>query len=561
MPTTVIAEPEVAIPELEREPSVRPAAAGEVLKQLSRIDILRALPPEEVQAIVPFVQQVVYPVGATLIREGDVGDAMYFLEEGSARVQRSGVSAVWRVGAGSVVGEAALLTGEPRSATVTAETELTAWRIRKASFDRIVGRSPHLRRVLEEVVEQRRLGITPHLPSPQVWVSTALRAIEAQYRGLHGWQLFMGVGLLFWALLFLNERWPFLEVERFEMIVAAMQLMTGLLIIQGSAEALIHGAERLGARLRWDGFISGTAGSLLSTLPEFVVIVFLVRVEPLAAFVTAAVTIFNNALAFSIYTFFLPKDRTGAFAMPRSLTSAGGEILIAGGAITLIIGIVMVVLRFGEVKTALVGWDLIGVAAVLMLIYGYYVYTLVQYYSEGKDDVESLPPDPDRLGHDIRWGAIGTMLGLGVLGAYTGGEAIGAFADTALKELGLPTIPTAAALAFFAGMSEYIILYKSHRRGELGIALSNAFGGLTQVMFMLLPFGMLVIGLLGLRGAGNEFAVPINAATMLLMLLLFPLFYALHQYLEQEKSLTNLDAAGMTGIYLLLLYFLFTSPA
>ena len=153
------------------------------------------------------------------------------------------------------------------------------------------------------------------------------------------------------------------------------------------------------------------------------------------------------------------------------------------------------------------------------------------------------------------------MLALGLLGAYCGGEAIGGFAETALNDLGMPTIPTAAALAFFAGISEYIIVYKSHRRGELGIALSNVFGGLTQVLFLLLPFGLIVIGLGGLITEDAKFEFPVNVVTIMLMLLLFPLFYALHQYIEQERSLSDLDAAGMTGIYLLLLYFLFTAPA
>ena len=90
---------------------------------------------------------------------------------------------------------------------------------------------------------------------------------------------------------------------------------------------------------------------------------------------------------------------------------------------------------------------------------------------------------------------------LGVLGSYAGGELIGGFADIAITHLGLPTIPTAAALAFFAGVSEYIIVVKSHRRGELGIALSNVFGGMTQVMFLLLPFVFHVIGVLGMSAA------------------------------------------------------------
>jgi Ca2+/Na+ antiporter len=104
-------------------------------------------------------------------------------------------------------------------------------------------------------------------------------------------------------------------------------------------------------------------------------------------------------------------------------------------------------------------------------------------------------------------------------------------------------------------------VYKSHRRGELGIALSNVFGGMTQVMFLLLPFALLVIGIAGMATGNPVYVVPITMASIMLMLLLFPLFYALHQYITQEKTLSDLDAAAMTGIYALLLYFLFTSPA
>ena len=543
--------------EIETEKELDP---GEVLEQLSRIDILRALPPEEVQALAPFVERIQYPAGTRFIAQGAAGDALFFLEEGTARVERDAKPTA-SVGPGSVVGEAALLTGEPRTASVIAESDLTAWRVGKQAFDELVARSPNLRRALQELVEQRRRGVKLKLPSPRFWMATALRAVEARSRGLSVWEGLMAAGMAIWAALQLNHIFELVPTEAYQIPVAVLQLVSGLLVIQGSCEGFIIGVERLGARRKWDGFISGTIGSVLSTLPEFVVIAFLVLVEPLVAFVTAVVTIFNNALAFSIYSFFLPKDRKGAFAMPRSVTAAGGEILIAGGAITLIVGIVMLVARLEGAKTALAGFDLIGIGVILLAIYGYYVLTLLRYYGEGKDDEESVPVDPHVLGHDTSCRGIGTMFALGIVGAYCGGESIGAFADTALKHLGLPTIPTAAALAFFAGISEYIIVYKSHQRGELVIALSNVFGGLTQVMFLLLPFGMLVIGTAGLLGWGSHFVVPINVATLLLMLLLFPLFHTLHQYVEQEKALTNLDAAGMTGIYLLLLYFLFTSPA
>ena len=124
------------------------------------------------------------------------------------------------------------------------------------------------------------------------------------------------------------------------------------------------------------------------------------------------------------------------------------------------------------------------------------------------------------------WGGRSARVALGAAGSYFGGEAIGGFADTALNELGLPAITTASGLAFFAGISEYIIVYKAHRRGELGIALSNVFGGMTQVLFLLVPFSMLVIAVLGAVTGSPAFAIPIATETILLMLLLFPLLYA-----------------------------------
>ena len=554
--------PATTLSPAQAEPLASPHRHDEpeaVLQRLAGIDILRALPAEEIQALVPTVEHILYPAATRFITEGEGGDALYFIESGNVRVERAGAAQTWEVGPGSAVGETALLTGEPRSASVTALTDLSVWRIDKASFDRLVASSPNLRAALERLIADRRQGVARELPSANFWTATALRAMDAR-KALHGWQLWMGVGLLSWALLTFGGLGDAPWFEGREGMVAAVELVAGLLILQGACEAFITGVERLGARRGWEGFISGTVGSVLSTLPEFVVIAFLVRVEPLAAVVTAVVTIFNNALAFSIYSFFLPKDRHGVFAMPRSLTTAGGEILIAGGGVALIVGLVMMVLNVSRARGELAGFDLIAIGAVLIGIYVWYLQSLLTYYGEGKDDEESVPPDPGRLGHHTGWLAIGGMFFLGVLGSYAGGESIGSFAEAALTSLGLPTIPTAAALAFFAGISEYIIVWKSHRRGELGIALSNVFGGISQVMFLLLPCAMLLIGVLGLANPGGPYVLPIVPATLLLFLLLFPLFYVLHQLVQQEKALSSLGGAAMTGIYLLLLYFLFTSP-
>ena len=97
---------------------------SEILNRLSQIEILRALPPEEIQLLIPEIEPVIFSPGKRVIEQGAVGDAIYFIESGRARVKRNDSPQVWYVEVGSVIGEIALLTGETRTATVNAETEL-----------------------------------------------------------------------------------------------------------------------------------------------------------------------------------------------------------------------------------------------------------------------------------------------------------------------------------------------------------------------------------------------------------------------------------------------------
>lgn len=367
----------------------------------------------------------------------------------------------------------------------------------------------------------------------------------------------MGLGFALWLLIAMRDALGFgqaLGLLAVEGLVSIAELITGLFILQGACEALVQSVERLGARLRWDGYVAGTVGEILSTLPEFVVITLIVKTEPLAAFIIAVVTIYNNALIFSIYSFFLPKDHGGQYVMPPPVTKAGTEVLIAGSGICLTIGLLMLGLRTETHKEAL-GWpDLIFTAVVMFVIFGYYLHTLVKYYAGSEE--EHRPADPHTLGHPTDWKGIIGLFFLGVLGAVLGGESVAGFAEEALHTFKLPAVATGLALAFFAGISEYVIVYKAHRRGELGIALSNVFGGITQVMFLVVPFTLLAIGLFGLVTGDPRYVVPIDFTTTSIMVLLFPLFFVLLQYIEDDHKLSNLDAAAMTGIYLLLLYVL-----
>ncbi|MEK0315725.1 peptidase domain-containing ABC transporter [Cohnella sp. 56] len=86
-----------------------------------------------------------YEPGALLVREGDDGDAFYILKTGSAYVEKDpDAQVVNRLYAGDFFGELALLTGEPRRATIRAAEPVTAFRLSKTDFEALVGRYPLL---------------------------------------------------------------------------------------------------------------------------------------------------------------------------------------------------------------------------------------------------------------------------------------------------------------------------------------------------------------------------------------------------------------------------------
>jgi CRP-like cAMP-binding protein/outer membrane biosynthesis protein TonB len=95
----------------------------------------------------------------TVIKQGEPGDEMYFIESGRARVVRE-ISAtralvLAELGAGDLFGEMALLTGAPRSATVTALSELNLWVLDQVDFDELVTVYPNLALAVSRLLSER----------------------------------------------------------------------------------------------------------------------------------------------------------------------------------------------------------------------------------------------------------------------------------------------------------------------------------------------------------------------------------------------------------------------
>lgn len=75
------------------------------------------------RAIARHAQIAELPAGVDLIVEGEPGDALFVIVEGRAIIRKDAVE-LSRVGPGAYFGELAILDGEPRSATVVAESDV-----------------------------------------------------------------------------------------------------------------------------------------------------------------------------------------------------------------------------------------------------------------------------------------------------------------------------------------------------------------------------------------------------------------------------------------------------
>jgi CRP-like cAMP-binding protein len=110
------------------EPRVIGAAAAATL---AATPLFAGLSSEALESLVAELALVTLMRGEMLFREGDRGDALYVIVEGEVAVQAEGPPRVEmaRLGAGSFIGEVALMTDQPRSATVTATADCELLRI------------------------------------------------------------------------------------------------------------------------------------------------------------------------------------------------------------------------------------------------------------------------------------------------------------------------------------------------------------------------------------------------------------------------------------------------
>jgi CRP-like cAMP-binding protein len=92
--------------------------------------------------------------GAVIFEEGEPGDCMFFVIDGTVSVRIGGVDRT-RVESGEIFGEMALIDHAPRSATAVAATDCRLAAVNEQRFLRLVGEVPMFALHLMQVITHR----------------------------------------------------------------------------------------------------------------------------------------------------------------------------------------------------------------------------------------------------------------------------------------------------------------------------------------------------------------------------------------------------------------------
>ena len=110
------------------------AAVTEQAALLREVPLFASLPDTRLHELAALARPVSLPAGAVLFERGAPGDALYVIRHGRLEVVVDG-EVVREAGRGEVLGELALLTGEPRNATVRARRDAELYAVHRADLD------------------------------------------------------------------------------------------------------------------------------------------------------------------------------------------------------------------------------------------------------------------------------------------------------------------------------------------------------------------------------------------------------------------------------------------
>jgi len=114
----------------------------------------------QLEALVQMTEKISYPEGESVLQEGDPAESFFIISSGRVSIWhlKNLLGKKVHLGdlnKGSFFGEIALLTGQPRSATVITEEPCVFYVLHKSHFKSILENNPSIATAMEYVLQRR----------------------------------------------------------------------------------------------------------------------------------------------------------------------------------------------------------------------------------------------------------------------------------------------------------------------------------------------------------------------------------------------------------------------
>jgi CRP-like cAMP-binding protein len=161
------------------------------IKLLATSDLMRHLPAEQIERILPCIHDRQLKKGEILFRTGDPGDALYIVGSGKVEVlsedprtedshgSSASGSAIAVLGNGNAFGEMSLLGGDPRTATIRAVEDTDLLKINKDDFERLVAEDPQMADAVKHISHRRAIdNLSAGGTNAARWAKVAGRSLD-----------------------------------------------------------------------------------------------------------------------------------------------------------------------------------------------------------------------------------------------------------------------------------------------------------------------------------------------------------------------------------------------
>ncbi len=163
------------------------------MRALAKVDLFDHISDDQRGNLADHLQFTPFAAGEAITREGESDDGLFMIVEGEA-VVRIGKGReerdVARLAPGQFFGEMSLMTGEARTATVIAATDLVCYRVSKDAFHAVLTESPSIAEAVAEVLATRKSALDAardeHDSDRKNRMETVKRDLASRIRGFFG---------------------------------------------------------------------------------------------------------------------------------------------------------------------------------------------------------------------------------------------------------------------------------------------------------------------------------------------------------------------------------------